>query len=111
MQVYAPVITGLLDHQTSHGTLYTARIFPLGSNNCASSPDCQTGSVSPQYKSMTVFVPEMEWICTAPPLFSVRFGKVNTFLSESLSCQPARLNDSVPALRTTTHSAFKVDRT
>ncbi len=92
----------------NHGTRYTARTFPLGSSSCASSPDCQTGSVSPQYRSMTVFIPAMVWICTAPLLLSVRFGKVNRFPSASFNCQPARFNGSVPALRTTTHSAFNV---
>src|SRR5258706_15928269 len=91
-----------------HGTLYFARTFPLGSNNCASSPDCQTGLLSLQYKSMTVFVPAVEWICTAPPPLSVRLGKVNTCLLASFNCQPERFNDSAPALRTTTHSAFNV---
>jgi len=69
--LWLPVING-------YGTVYNARTNPLGSSNCASSPEFQTGSPNPQYKSMTVFVPEMVWICTAPPVFRVKFGKVNT---------------------------------
>src|SRR5919108_2171718 len=82
---------GLLNQRNIYGTLYFARTLPLGSNNCASSPDCQTGSLSPQYRSITVFVPEAVWICTAPFGWRINCGKTKTFLSSSRSSQFARL--------------------